>query len=127
MTKEKEKRTEKMTFRCTENERKIIEEKAELANYSHIGEYIRRQLINGNVLQLKDEWYDDIIRQVSGMANNLNQIARHINETKTIYSSDISDMRKTLNGLQFYTERIEEAVEKIYGNNQNKTDLFDPV
>ncbi|MCL1881080.1 MAG: relaxase/mobilization nuclease domain-containing protein [Oscillospiraceae bacterium] len=56
MLKEKEKRTEKITFRCTPSERKHIEDNTQLAKYSHCGEYIRRQVLDGQVVQLNDEF-----------------------------------------------------------------------
>jgi hypothetical protein len=124
---EKEKLTEILKFRCTENEKNIIKEKSQQAKYFHLSDYLRRQAVYGNVLQLNEEWYGNIMRQVSGMANNLNQITRHINETNIVYSSDVLDLKKITYNLRLHIEIIEEAVEKLYGVHQNKTDTRDAL
>ena len=125
--KEKEKLTEKLIFRCTRSEREIINLKAEQAKYYHLSDYLRRQAVHGNVIQLNEKWYEDIMRQISGMANNLNQIARHFNETGTLHASDISDMKLIDFNLNLHLELIEGAVEKLYGNNKNQASVQDTV
>jgi len=124
---EKEKMTEKLIFRCTESEKKTIEQKAELANYYRLSDYLRRQAVHGNVLMLNEQWYEKIMRQISGMANNLNQIARHVNETKHLYESDIHDMDLIQFNLKLHLELLEEAVEKLYGNHEIKSDSHNAV
>jgi|GEM_PF-545915 len=119
---DKEKLTERITFRCTESEKELIFYKSEQANYFRVSDYIRKQAVYGNVLKLNEEWYENVMRQISGMANNLNQIARHVNETNTVYPSDMSDLKKILFNLGLHIEVIESAVEKLYGNNQNQVD-----
>jgi len=113
---DKEKLTEKMFFRCTASEKKIIKFKSEQVNYFRVSDYLRKQAVYGKVLKLNNEWYENIIRQISGMANNLNQITRHVNDTKTVYPRDISDLKKILFNLGLHVELIESAVEKLYGN-----------
>jgi len=124
---DKEKLTEILKFRCTESEKELIIFKAEQANYFRVSDYLRKQAVYGSVLKLNDEWYENIMRQVSGMANNLNQITRHVNETKTVFSSDLSDLKKILFNLGLHIELIESAVDKLYGNNQNQANSRNAV
>jgi hypothetical protein len=115
---ETKKRTERITFRCTPYERKVIESKATAANYSHCGEYIRRQLLDGQVLQLNEKFYADIMRQVSGIGNNVNQIAWHVNRVKSLRPEQVVDLRKALNEYKVYTDLMVEAVRKLYGSDK---------
>jgi len=124
---DKEKLTEILKFRCTESEKELIKFKAEQSNYFRVSDYLRKQAVNGKVLKLNDDWYVNVMRQVSGMANNLNQIARHVNDTKTVYQSDMSDLKMILFNLGLHIEMIESAVEKLYGNNKNQVDTRNTV
>jgi hypothetical protein len=83
-----------------------------------VSDYLRKQAVNGNILQLNEKFYADIMRQISGMATNLNQIARHMNETRTVFQSDVKDLDLLQFNLKLHVDLIEQAVEKLYGNNQ---------
>lgn len=70
-----EKRTEILSFKCTVLERHIINGKAMTAGVT-LGEYIRNSAINGNITARLTPEDVKLIRSLSGMANNLNQLAK---------------------------------------------------
>ena len=70
-----EKRTEILSFKCTVLERHIINGKAMTAGVT-LGEYIRNTAINGNITARLTPEDVKLIRSLSGMANNLNQLTR---------------------------------------------------
>lgn len=73
-----EKRTEILSFKCTVLERHIINGKAMTAGVT-LGEYIRNTAINGNITTRLTPEDIKLIRSLSGMANNLNQLAKNAN------------------------------------------------
>ena len=70
-----EKRTEILSFKCTILESHIINGKAMTASVT-LGEYIRNTAINGNITARLTPEDVKLIRSLSGMANNLNQLAK---------------------------------------------------
>ena len=73
-----EKRTEILSFKCTVLERHIINGKAMTAGVT-LGEYIRNTAISGNITARLTPEDVKLIRSLSGMANNLNQLAKNAN------------------------------------------------
>lgn len=64
-------RTEKLSFRVTEDELKKIEEKAAKANMN-ISEYLRRASLGRNVVVIKE--LKDFTKDLRGISRNLNQL-----------------------------------------------------
>ena len=83
-----------MNFRVTEAERNLIAEKMAAANIRSKEAYLRKMSLDGYVVRLD---LGDIRRMVfllQNATNNLNQIAKRANETRSIYERDIQDLQE---------------------------------
>ena len=86
-------RTNRIHLMVTEHERDLIEQKMAQAGIRNMGAYIRKQAIDGYVLRLdlSDVW--EMVRLLRITSNNMNQIAKRANETRSIYEADVADLQ----------------------------------
>ncbi len=83
----------------TAEERALIEKKMQQMRTRCFSVYARKMLIDGYVIMLD---YSDIKAhtcELQKIGANINQIARRINATGTIYAQDIEDMKGVLNEI----------------------------
>jgi len=103
---ENRKRKIRVVFYLDENEAKLINEKMFAANVRNREAYIRKMILSGYIIRLDLGDVRKMVQLLSNATNNLNQIARHVNETHSIYESDIRD-------LQAHYEKLWEQAESI--------------
>ena len=77
----------------TGRERDVIEQKMEQAGIRNRGAYIRKQAIDGFVIRLDLSDVREMVRLLRITSNNMNQIAKRANETRSIYEADIADLQ----------------------------------
>ena len=78
----------------SEEEDAFLEEKYKDSGLNLKSDFIRHLILDGFVVQIE---LSDIQRNnflLSNIANNVNQIAHRINETRSIYQSDIDQLKK---------------------------------
>lgn len=99
----------KITVKVSETELELVDKKAKDAGMNR-SRYIRG-LINGNG-NIDSTFAIDranLIRQVSGVATNVNQIARMVNTNKFLRSSDLFDIELKLDRLlKIFREVLDE-------------------
>ena len=83
-----------MNFRVTEREKALIEEKMLALGTTNREAYLRKIAIDGYVVRLDVPELKEIISLMWRTSNNVNQIARRLNETGRIYEVDIADVQK---------------------------------
>ena len=83
------KRTVQIKFRVTEAERDLILEKMKLIPTRNMAAYLRKIAIDGYILQVD---HTDI--QKIGV--NVNQIAKRVNSTGSVYQEDIEEIKGVL-------------------------------
>lgn len=98
-----EKRKYKITIRVNTLEYYSLRERAKVANVC-ISEYIRECSLNGYVKERVSLETCSIIRQLSGMANNLNQIAHQANIQG--YSSIATLNKERVEQIDFLINRL---------------------
>ena len=76
---EKEKRLVQHNFRTTESEARIMRKKMDALGITNESAYMRALALNGYILKLDLPQIREMIRLLSNMTNNLNQIARVAN------------------------------------------------
>ena len=84
-----DKRSEVIILRVTPEEKALMQQKQELAGITNLSAYIRKIAIDGYVIQLHFPELKEMISLLRRSGNNLNQIARRVNETGRIYDADI--------------------------------------
>lgn len=83
----------------TEEEKKLIEEKRKLAGFNNTGAYMRKIAIDGRIFKLDPAPLQNISSQMTGVATNINQIAKRVNSTDTIYENDIEELKEMTNEI----------------------------
>lgn len=65
----------------------------EIAQIENFGQYARKMLIDGHVLHVDYTELKELAAQVGRVGNNINQIARRMNETHNVYEQDIREIK----------------------------------
>ena len=99
MKKEKARRSEMLHFAVTEEEARIIDEKMKQLEIRNMSAFLRAMVLNGYVLKLDLPQLREMIRLLANLTNNVNQIARRVNEHGSIYESEIDEIQEKVNQL----------------------------
>lgn len=86
-------------FAVTEEEARIIDEKMKQLEIRNMSAFLRAMVLNGYVLKLDLPQLREMIRLLANLTNNVNQIARRVNEHGSIYESEIDEIREKVNQL----------------------------
>ena len=90
----KRKRNIVIRFRVTPEEREMIESKMAQFGTSNMAAYLRKISIDGYVVRLDLPELREMVSLLRRSSNNLNQIAKRVNETSRIYDADIDCMKE---------------------------------
>ena len=81
-----------LNFRVTEQERRLIEDRMQELGTTNREAYLRKIAIDGMIVKLEVQELKEIVTLMRRTSNNVNQIARRLNETGRIYEADITDV-----------------------------------
>ena len=90
----KRKRNIVIRFRVTPEEREMIESKMAQFGTSNMAAYLRKISIDGFVVRLDLPELREMVSLLRRSSNNLNQIAKRVNETSRIYDADIDCLKE---------------------------------
>ena len=82
-----------LNFRVTEREKQLIEDRMQEIGTTNREAYLRKIAIDGMLVKLEVPELKEIVSLMHRTSNNVNQIARRLNETGRIYEVDITDIR----------------------------------
>ena len=108
-----EKRDTAILIRMSESELAQIREKMEDYGTSNMSAYIRKMAIDGYIVKLEVPELKEMTRLLSSYSNNLNQIAKRVNTTGNIYSTDFDEIREQQDNLWTATEKIMRSLSKL--------------
>ncbi len=100
-------------FRCTPEERAMIDKRMAQAGTMNMAAYLRKMAIDGYVVKLELPELRDLISLLRRTSNNFNQIAKRVNSTNRIYAEDIHDMKMQLEQLWAQNNKILEKLAAI--------------
>ena len=86
------KRNIQIIFWVSEEERKQIQAKMEQVGTENLSAYLRKIAIDGYILKLDLPELREMISLLRRSSNNLNQIAKRLNETGRFYAADMEDI-----------------------------------
>ena len=86
------KRDIRLRFRVTPEEKALIEEKMTQMGTSNMEAYLRKMSIDGYILKLDLPEIKEMISLLRRSSNNLNQIAKRVNQTGRLYGEDMEDI-----------------------------------
>ena len=79
-------------FMVTEKELSLIQKKMEQMGTRNLGAYLRKMALDGYVVRLDLTDVREMVTLLRNTTNNLNQIARRVNESGNLYAEDVEDL-----------------------------------
>jgi len=107
------KRSVHFNFWATEEEATLIRQRMADAGIFSIGAYLRKVGIDGYVVKLDLSDIRELISLLRRCSNNLNQYAKRANEARSIYETDINDLKQQLDKLWDVATGILDGVLKL--------------
>ena len=95
----REKRDEIIILRTTKSEKNRIYEKMLGMGIRSLSAYIRKMALDGYCLSLDLPQLRRMSYLLQNCSNNLNQVAKRVNESNQLYAPDIEDLRHRLDEL----------------------------
>lgn len=86
------KRNIEIIFWVSEHERDMIQRKMAQLGTENMSAYLRKIAIDGYVVRLELPELREMVSLLRRSSNNLNQIAKRVNETGRFYTADMDDM-----------------------------------
>ena len=108
-------RNHAMTFRVTEGEREMIRRKQEKAGIQNLRAYLLRMAVDGQITRIELDSVKEMVRLLSNATNNINQIARRVNETGSVYVTDIADIQARQEDIWAQEKEILHLLNKLLG------------
>ena len=108
-----------MTFRVTEKERDMIRKRQAETGILSQREYLLRMAADGLVVRVETDGVMEMNRLLSNATNNINQIARRVNETRSVNSADMEFIKSRLEEIwsqqKDILRNISKLMDKRYG------------
>jgi hypothetical protein len=95
-----------LAFRVTQEERDMIEQRMKQAGMTNMRAYMMKQAMEGRIIRVELDSVNEMIRLLSNATNNINQIARRVNETNNLYTADLDEIRERYDTLWVQTKEI---------------------
>ena len=94
-----DRRDQQLHFRVSKPELERIRNKMESSGILSIGSYLRKMALDGYCLYLDLPQLRRMSYLLQNCSNNLNQVAKRVNESNQLYAADIEDLRHRLDEL----------------------------
>jgi len=82
-----------MTFRVTEKERDMIRRRQAQTGIKSLRAYLLKMAVDGRVISIELDSVKKMNSLLSNITNNINQIARRVNETGNGFTRDLDDIK----------------------------------
>ena len=89
-------RSRQVKFWVNDEEFDLLQKKMEAAGGVNQGAYIRKMILDGYIVSLDIPELKEIIRLLSITSNNVNQMARQLHSTGSIYQQDLAEVEEQL-------------------------------
>lgn len=97
-------------IRVTQEEKEQAREQMKKAGLNNMSEYIRRMMLNGQIVRQEFQDLKDLTTQIGRIGGNVNQIAKHANERRVVPQEDIDEvlgcMRKVMRVVDSEIRRV---------------------
>jgi len=93
-------------FLVSDEQKKLIQEKMKKTRIRNMSNYLRKMAINGYIINLDLSCIDKMLPLLRNATNNINQIAKRINQTENIYQQDMDDVKIKVDEIWNMTEKI---------------------
>ena len=92
-------RTHRNEFHLNDNEQYILDEKFRLSKMKSKSAFLRKLVLYGFVYDVDYSHIREMNAQLGKIGSNLNQIAKRVNTTNTIYRKDMEDIKELMNQI----------------------------
>jgi hypothetical protein len=100
-------------FCVSEEEAALIRERMAELGVTGMGAYFRKMAIDGYHINVDLSDVKELVSLLRRCSNNLNQIAKRANETRSIYEADIEDLQRQYDTLWDAADGILKGLAKI--------------
>lgn len=87
-------RTVGLYTKVSPEEKEVIDRKMALIGTSNLRAYLRKQAVDGYVIQLDMSGVAELVKLLRSISNNVNQIARFCNSARSLYEQDVEDLKQ---------------------------------
>jgi hypothetical protein len=84
----------------------MIESRMRQAGMKNLRAFIVKQALEGRIIHVELDSVREMVRLLSNATNNINQIARRVNETGNVYTADIGNIKERYDALWSQTKEI---------------------
>lgn len=106
-------REKQISIRVTEEEYEFIKKKMELYGTDNLSMYARKMLIDGCVVKTDMTDIKELTKELAYLSRNINQIAKIVNETRSIHREEIEELQKYYGEVKAkVSERLVKLIEK---------------
>ena len=106
MKTDQEKRLVQHNFKTTEAEDTLIRKKMKAAGIENQSAFLRAMVLKGYLLKLDLPEIRELLRLVKNLTNNVNQMARRLNEHGSVYETEMDDILRRMDELWDIMNRI---------------------
>lgn len=92
-------RTHRNEFHLNDDEQYILDEKFRLSKMKSKSAFLRKLVLYGFVYDVDYSHIREMNAQLGKIGSNLNQIAKRVNTTNTIYKKDMEDIKELMNQI----------------------------
>lgn len=108
-------RNEVIYLRLTKDEKQEVINKMESIGMTNLNDFVRKILLIGTVIRVDTNGLNNLAYEVSKVGNNINQIAKHANQTNNINSEDIELITKDLDYIKTFISNFYKKINNAYG------------
>lgn len=106
-------RSRQVKFWVNEEEYELLQKKMEAAGGVNQGAYIRKMILDGYIVNLDIPELKEIIRLLSITSNNVNQMARQLHSSNSIYPQELTEVETQLDQVYKLLRKVMKGLGKI--------------
>lgn len=100
-------------FMVNQEEHQLIRRQMEQSGIKSLRAYMLKMAVDGRIIHVELDSVREMVRLLSNATNNINQIARRINETGNVYAADLDDLREHYDALWVQAKEILHRLSKL--------------
>jgi hypothetical protein len=93
-------------FMVDEKERDMIYKRMKQSGIKTLRAYLLKQAIDGRIIHVELNSVHEMVRLLSNATNNINQIAKRVNQTGNFYASDVATLQARYDELWTQAKEI---------------------
>ena len=100
----------------TDEEKELFKKKLEISKSKSMGHFIRKCVLEAPIFVIDMDIFRKLQTLIGKNSNNLNQIAKRVNNTGIIYREDIEDLKKENDDISREIIKIQNILTRKYMN-----------